>query len=157
MPPGGAGGAGLPPPAELVQGDRLAHQLAFAGRNPWWASSRVSVATLGESRLRLGPVHRTGMTPSRLQVATTVPVAGHARDVRRLGGLTPVDMLDSQAVTLVVSLHTGRVSLMLRVLQPGRQLPDEVVVAALLALLEDDLDAETLAAVEGTEGHVVDA
>ena len=37
------------------------------------AHGYVSVATFGESGLRLGPVHRTGTTPSRPQRATTVP------------------------------------------------------------------------------------
>src|SRR5438477_633182 len=52
-------GAVAPPPAGMT--------------NPWWAISRVSVATLGESTENDGPCHRTGITPMRPHRATSRP------------------------------------------------------------------------------------
>src|SRR5215831_3778422 len=72
----------------------------------------VSVATLGESKFRLGPVQRTGTTPSSAQVATTVSsllftwmVAVHR--------LTPPVMLANHFAIFAVSGPSGRVNLTL--------------------------------------------
>src|SRR6476619_5773603 len=70
------------------------------------------MATFGLSGFRLGPDQRTGMTPSRFQVATTSrsPVIALMVAVCRL---TPLAKLQSQAVSLALSLPTGRLSLTL--------------------------------------------
>ena len=50
---------------------------------PWWAISSVSISTLGESVLKLGPVHRTGTMSMIVHFATVVPSA-------RFASITPV-------------------------------------------------------------------
>ena len=104
-------------------------------------------ATFGLSGLRLGPDQRTGMTPSRFQVTTfsRSPVMATMVAVCRL---TPFAKLEIQAVSLALSLQTGRLSLTLLYFDPSRQLPDEPVVPALFALLDHHLEAESLTGVE---------
>src|SRR4249920_1433615 len=70
------------------------------------------MATFGLSGLRLGPDQRTGITPSRFQVTTfsRSPVMAMMVAVCRL---TPFAKLEIQAVSLALSLQTGRLSLTL--------------------------------------------
>src|SRR4051794_22120167 len=70
------------------------------------------MATLGLSGFRLGPDQRTGITPSRFQVATTSrsPVIALIVAVCRF---TPLAKLHSHAVSLALSLPTGLLSLTL--------------------------------------------
>ena len=101
------------------------------------------MATFGLSGLRLGPDQRTGMTPSRVQVATFSPPMVMAVMVAVCRS-TRFAKLHNQAVSFALSLPTARLSLMLGYLIRVRQLPDESVISALLALLDHDLEAEPL-------------
>src|SRR5207302_7923096 len=86
---------------------------------PWWAISRVSVATLAESRLSCGPVHLTGITSMSDQEATLVPSLVMAV-ISAVARTTLVAMLEIHRATFSLSLVTGRVSLMLvYLIRPG--------------------------------------
>ena len=120
------------------------------GRKPWWAISRVSVATFGVSRFRLGPVQRTGMTPYSAHSATTRSSIVIA-EITMVVGLTPFDHAGEPLVSFTLSSPIGRVSLTLVYFIRVGSCQTMRVVAALFALLEHDLEAESLAAVEDAE------
>ena len=67
---------------------------------------------LGRVQVELGPDQRTGITPSRFQLATISPSLVRAVMVA-VCRLTPVAKLASQAVSLALSRPTGRLSLTL--------------------------------------------
>src|SRR5690348_2304875 len=82
----------------------------FQARNPLWASSSVSVATWLAPISSDGPVHFTGKTPSRFQVAIALPSESSA-EISAVCRLTSILIFAIQLATLLVSLLMGRVSL----------------------------------------------
>ncbi len=79
----------------------------------------ASVATLGPSTFNCGPVHLTGMTPSRDQLAIFFPsrVSAVISPVLRL---TSPAMLENHEATFAESPLMGRVSLMfVYLMRPG--------------------------------------
>ena len=77
---------------------------------PWCATSRVSVATFTVSKFRLGPVHRTGTTPTNDHSATFSSNRDFA-EMTMVVGLTPFTMPANHLVNLALSAPLGRVSL----------------------------------------------
>ncbi len=114
------------------------------------------MATFGLSGLRLGPDQRTGITPSRFQVTTfsRSPVMAMMVAVCRL---TPFAKLADPGGQFGAVLADGAAQLDVAVLDSGRQLPDEPVVPALLALLDHHLETESFTGVEQTQVVAVDA
>src|SRR4029453_15423996 len=86
---------------------------------PWYAISRVSLATLGDSTLKVGPVQRTGTTPSRLHDTISL-LSGPMGGMGAVVGRPRVAMADSHWATLELSGPTGRLNLTLEYLsRPG--------------------------------------
>ena len=96
-------------PSAFCSAIAVAISMPSGGRIPWCAISTVSVATLGESRLSVGPDQRTGTTPSSPHRATIVPSAVIALIVAVLGS-TPLTMLANHRAIFMVCPLSGRES-----------------------------------------------
>ncbi len=149
--PVGDGGVRVPPLPPCI-GEVITHRRAGCrGARP--RASRWPPS--GESRFRLGPVQRTGMTPCSDHSATTV-LSSVIAEITMVVGVTPFIMPANQLVNLHAVRADRPAQLDVAELHPGRQLPHHGVVAALFALLDHDLAAEALAAVEQPERELVD-